>query len=172
MLEGRIAAWALAVMIAFAVSPASAQQDEGPILMPKSAATKPTASDVKALLAKAKEGDGDAQIKLSGLYYTGDGVPKSYIEAARWCREAAEKGIAEAELHLGTLYLQGQGVPKDSEKALVWIRKSADQEDVRAEYDLGLLYDNGYAVQKDEKEAAKWYRKAAEQGDAAAQFNL
>jgi hypothetical protein len=41
-----MAAWAFAVMTAFAVLPALAQQDEGPILMPKSAATKPTASDV------------------------------------------------------------------------------------------------------------------------------
>ncbi len=43
----------------------------------------------------------------------GEGLPKNYVEAARWFRKAAEQGNGFAQNNLGVMYAQGQGVAKD-----------------------------------------------------------
>src|SRR5262249_1677074 len=61
----------------------------------------------------AEQGDAHAQYDLGFLYATGQGVPRDYIEAAKWYRLAADQGYAAAQYNLGAVYEGGQGVPQD-----------------------------------------------------------
>ena len=63
-----------------------------------------TASDYRQA---AEQGDVKAQYNLGVCYYKGEGVPKNYVEGARWIRKAAEKGYAEAQYKLGIGYDNG-----------------------------------------------------------------
>jgi uncharacterized protein len=128
--------------------------------------------ETKALIAKAEQGDAEAQSLLGYMYINGEGVLKDYKEAVKWIRKAAEQGYAEAQSNLGVMYANGRGVSQDYKEAVKWFRKAAEQGYARAQYNLGVRYANGLGVIKDDKEAVKWYRKAAEQGVADAQLNL
>ena len=65
-------------------------------------------------------------------YYHGEGVPKDYVEAAKWYRKAAEQELAIAQFNLGWIYENGEGVPKDMAEATKWYRKAAEQGDADA----------------------------------------
>ncbi len=43
----------------------------------------------------ADQGIVGAQFNLGLMYYTGQGVPQNYAEAAKWYRRAANRGLAE-----------------------------------------------------------------------------
>ena len=148
----------------------------------------------KSLKEIKSEHDGrtDAQSRIGGAYYMGEGVPKDYAEAAKWYRKAAEDGEeirqydkqggfkgprrepgnTTAQVNLGVMYAKGQGVPKDEAEAVKWWRKAAEQGESQAQVNLGVMYFNGQGVPKDEAEGAKWFRKAAEQSNAHAQYRL
>jgi TPR repeat protein len=112
------------------------------------------------------------QEKLGYRYENGIGKPKSYDEAVKWYRKAADQGFAAAQADLGSMYANGWGVPKDSIEALKLFRLAADKNQPRAQNGLGAFYEQGTGLQKNYDEAARWYREAAEQGNARAQFNL
>ena len=88
----------------------------------------------------AEQGDAEAQIKLAGAYFRGEGVPKDYQQAAEWIRKAAEQGNPKAQYDLGLFYRRGYGVQQDVAEGLKWYRKSAEQDFVEAELELGRLY--------------------------------
>ncbi len=69
----------------------------------------------------------EAQQKLADLYYFGQGVPHSYMQAATWYQKAAGNGNAEAQFQLGHLYAIGQGVEPDYTQSRHWIRQAALQ---------------------------------------------
>lgn len=83
----------------------------------------------------AEQGNARAQYNIGILYYNGQGVPKSYINAAQWYRKAAEQGDAAAQYNLGGMYYKGIGVQQDLFMAQEW---------------LGLAATTGYA------DAAGW----------------
>jgi TPR repeat protein len=134
------------------------------------------AKHVANLIAKAENGDANAQNNLA-YYYSGNQiiempVRQDFAEAAKWSRKAAEQGDAVGQCNLGAAYCNGKGVAKDSVEAVKWFRKAAEQGAVSAQYNLGGMYLRGDGVPKDAIEAVKWYRLAAERGDADAQRNL
>jgi len=150
--------YVLALTLAIVASPAMAQLSQD--------------ATVSILQKLAEQGDMKDQAALGEMYYTGEGLPQNYIEAARWYRRAAEQGYGRAQLRLGVMYSQGQGVPQDYTEALKWFRQAAEQGIAIAQFTLGVMYGNGWGVPQDYTEALKWYRQAAEQGDANAQFYL
>ncbi len=79
------------------------------------------------LQSRAQRGDSAAQRLLAQRYMSGDGVPRSVIQAARWYRKAAQSGDAEAQYVLSGLYLRGEGVPRDAGVAVQWLRRAAAQ---------------------------------------------
>jgi hypothetical protein len=131
-----------------------------------------TQHNIAAIKQQAESGSAAHQWILGYAYYSGQGVPQDYAQAAIWFRKAADEGLAEAQSLLGWLYKNGQGVPKDYLQALVWYRKAADLGNVKAQYNIGCVYKFGQGVPQDYAEAAIWFRKAADQGDAAAQSLL
>ena len=48
------------------------------------------------LIQKANQGDAEAQSKLGGVYYLGEGVEQSYSKAVYWLRKACENFNDEA----------------------------------------------------------------------------
>ena len=106
------------------------------------------------------------------LYENGTGVTKSYVEAVKWYRLAAQQGYAEAQNNLGVMYESGHGVPRDPVEAAKWYLRAAEQGDANAQHNLGNRYQSGEGVAQNFAEAVKWYRKAAHQRHPMAQANL
>jgi uncharacterized protein len=127
---------------------------------------------LRLLRPLAEQGDAAAQFVFGLLYYTGQGVPKTLVEAVGWFSKAAEQGDAGAQVMLGTMYRDGQGLPQNYTEAAKWYRKAAEQGDDNAEQELGVMYARGQGVPKNMAEAVKWWRKAASQGNTVAERNL
>jgi uncharacterized protein len=120
-------------------------------------------SDIDTLRKAAVQGDAEAQLHLSTVYWSGISVPRDYKEAFKWCRKAAEQGNSDAQLTLGYIYITGQGTRKNGVEAIKWFRKAADQGQCDAQVYLGDAYREGRDVPQNFAEAVKWWRKAAEQ---------
>jgi TPR repeat protein len=130
------------------------------------------ATELRLLRPLADEGDALAEFKLGEIYDNGQGVTRSYTEAAKWYGLAAAQGNASAQFYLGAMYNLGQGIPQDYAKAIKWWRLAAAQGDDNAQFNLGQMYNLGQGVPQDYAEALKWYRLAAAQGSATAQTIL
>ena len=163
MRAGVFPRWVVLMMLLFA-SAASAQ--------PKAPLTGEKKGISRALLAKAKAGDAEAQYQLGNAYNYGDEVRRDYAQALIWYRKGAEQGNADSQFQLGGLYHFGHGVPQDEAQAFVWIVKAAQQSNIDAEFFISTCYTQGWGVPRNDAKAAIWLRKAAEQGDARSQFYL
>jgi TPR repeat protein len=95
------------------------------------------------------------------MYASGQGVPRDYVEAAKWYRLAADQGDALAETNLGLMYNFGDGVPQDYAEAVKWYRLGANHGDALAQTDLGLMYAEGQGVAQDFVQAEEWFTLAA-----------
>ena len=71
----------------------------------------------ESVLAKAEQGDAEAQQKLGNMYATGENVLKDFKKAFYWYEKSAEQGKAAAQHNLGLVYLYGEGKNKDFKKA-------------------------------------------------------
>ena len=97
----------------------------------------------------AEQGDAAAQSNLGNAYYTGEGVPQDYVQAAYWYRKAAEQGVALAQNNLGVCYDNGEGVSQDYTQAVYWLRKAAEQGNADAQFLLEGCYCYGEGVTRD-----------------------
>jgi tetratricopeptide (TPR) repeat protein len=106
-------------------------------------------------------------------FYGRDGKTKSFVEAVKWYRKAAEQGYASAQYQLGVCYSKGMGVTEDRTEAIKWYKIASVQKEVLDHIKIGNFYIEGLDITKNETEAIKWYHKYAEmQGDVAAQYSL
>ena len=120
----------------------------------------------------AEQGVAFAQFDLGLIYYYGQNVPQSYVEAAKWMRKAADLGDARSQVVVGGLYFNGDGLPQNYGEAMKWYRKAADQGNAAGLSKVGYLYYFGQGVPRNYGEAMKWCRKAADLGDVDAQVLL
>ncbi|HEY5799299.1 MAG TPA: tetratricopeptide repeat protein [Burkholderiaceae bacterium] len=117
----------------------------------------------------AGKGHTDSQYLLGLMYYTGQGVPQDFKQAASWHLKAAGKGKADAQYILGSQYFTGQGVEQDYKQAVSWFRKAANQGHAEAQYLLGLMYMHHAAgMEKDVVLAYMLWNLAAASGSANA----
>src|SRR5436309_3203198 len=65
------------------------------------------ATALRLIRPLADQGNAEAQYNLAIMYFTGQGVPKDYAEAAKWFRLAAEQGHAGAQYALGVMFNLG-----------------------------------------------------------------
>jgi uncharacterized protein len=136
---------------------------------------KASVSEWQSLLARARNGDREAEWGVADRYADGCKdkrgkviVRRSAAKAARWFRRAAEHGSGPAQNNLGILLGNGNGVRKNVEEALVWLRKTIRAGDLCAVQNIAITYrENG-----DLKTAFKWFRRAAEAGDGDALIQL
>ena len=76
-------------------------------------------------LARATNGDAEAEVSLGIRYAKGDGVAKDFETAVKWFRQAAEHDNAVGQCNLGVMFATGQGVPQDYVSAHMWFNLSA-----------------------------------------------
>jgi len=129
---------------------------------------KMSASAWKALLARAKRGDPEAEWGVADRY--GDGcmdnkgkllVRRSARRAARWLRRAAEHGCASAQNTLGVRLGDGDGVTKNVQEALSWLRKAFHGGNSGAASNIAITYrENGKL-----EAVVRWFRKSVAAGD-------
>ncbi len=125
-----------------------------------------------ALIARAKQGDADAQRILGMVYFNGDGVEKNPTEAVKWMRKAAAQENSQAQFVLGMAYFYGNGVERNGTEAVNWWLKAAEHEHAGAQSNVGMAYYDGTGVEPDYDKALKWLLKGAAGGDAEAQRYL
>lgn len=129
--------------------------------------------ELKALEAKARDGDVESQMGLADALTSQ--TPTSALDMRRalyWYGQAATKGDADAAWTLAELFRGDLGIPDDMEQAAGWYRKAAEMGHAEAAFDLGLLYTEGYGVERDTSEAARWFQQAADAGVARALYML
>jgi TPR repeat protein len=136
---------------------------------------KMSVSEWQSLLARAKNGDREAEWEVADRYAEGCKdkrgqiiVRRSAAKAAQWFRRAAEHGSGPAQNNLGILLGNGNGVRKNVEEALLWLKKAFRAGDSCAGQNIAITYrENG-----DLEAAVKWFRKAAGAGDSDALIQL
>jgi TPR repeat protein len=135
---------------------------------------KMSVSEWQRLLARAKQGNPEAEWRIAECY--GDGcknrsgkiiVKRSRRKAAEWFRRAAEHGLATAQNNLGVLLGDGEGVEKNVREALLWLRKAFDGGDSCAS-NIAITYRQIGNF----RAAVKWFRRAADAGDGDALIQL
>jgi TPR repeat protein len=169
----KIATWAQLTGLCFAISVSAADPNAGLEPIPRWTSTdqlKPKWDNLPLpqLLARAEQGDPEAQQYLGWRYATGDGVPTNSATAAAWFQKAADQGFALSQKNLGALYMTGAGVPKDTQRAVYWFRRAADQGLPSALAALGELASGEKTADVKGDDARRFYELAAERGDAAA----
>jgi TPR repeat protein len=136
---------------------------------------KMSASEWRALLARAKQSDPEAEWEVADRY--GDGcknhsgkilVKRSRKKAAQWFRRAAEHGLSPAQNTLGVILSNGDGVRKDVDEALSWLRRAFHAGDACAAQNIAITY----RQIGDLRTAVKWFRKSADAGDGDALIQL
>ena len=120
-------------------------------------------NDYKVNLAKASEGDPEAQYRISFALLNGKGVIKNRSEGISWLRKSALSGFAEAQFALGGFYQNGvNGIEVDKLKATELYMKSANQGHPFAQFIVGGFFmngENGFEVNK--QIGIEWYKKSA-----------
>lgn len=136
---------------------------------------KTSASEWQSLLARARNGDREAEWGVADRYADGCKdrrgkviVRRSALKAVHWFRRAAEHGSSSAQNSLGILLGNGKGIRKNTAEALSWLRKAFRAGDSCAATNIAITYrENG-----DLRAAFKWFRRAAEADDGDALIQL
>jgi TPR repeat protein len=126
----------------------------------------------RAQFELAQGGKAEDQYQLACLYHAGKGTLADPVEAAKWCRKAAEQGHLQAMTSLAGSYRDGDGVSEDEGEMLSWLRKAAKLGDADAQFEVSVYLQHRNSDKSDLAEAAVWLKKAAEQGHPVAQANL
>ena len=104
------------------------------------------------------------------MYFKGEGVTKSSIEAVRLWRKAAELGNALAMANLSMMYVQGDAVPKDDKQALIWLKRSALLGNINGIMGLAWYFYSGIVVKQDFREAERLWRLGATKGQPVCMY--
>src|SRR5262249_7011224 len=125
-------------------------------------------------LAKARDGDRDAQYNLALAYANGTkGMPQDDRNAVLWYRKSAEQGHPGAQNNLGVLYSGGRGgLPHSYIEAVSWYEKSAAQGSYVAQATLAGYLLDARAGEKNVTRAVELLRQAAEKNHPRALYLL
>ena len=126
----------------------------------------------RAQFELAQGGKAEDQYQLACLYHEGKGTLADPVEAAKWCRKAAEQGLPRAMKSLAGSYRDGDGVEQDESAMVIWLRKAAGLDDADAQCELSIYLSQNGTTDAERAEADKWLRKAATLGQPIAQANL
>lgn len=129
------------------------------------------ASGLAPLTEAANLGYAPAQLKLVGLYQTGDaGVPQDETESRLWARRAAEGGDPRGMHAYGMYLYDGVGGGRSRTEALTWLTRAADRGLVDSQFNAAKIFETGDdGIPADPGQALKWYMIAARSGDAQAE---
>jgi TPR repeat protein len=137
---------------------------------------KKSAAEWKALLARATQGDAEAELEVAVYYKYGCKdrrgrilVRRSSGKSLAWLRRSAEHGSAYGQCAFGTLLSDGEGVKKDPREALVWMKRAFRGGNTSAApNNIAITYrENGHLQQ-----AIRWFRKSVAFGDDGTNIQL
>ncbi len=126
---------------------------------------------IKWLSKATKAGLGEAAFEL-GKFYSAAGIYKSYRDAFKWYKEAADLDDPEGQYKLSDCYFRGLGTEPNSELGLEWLTDAAKAGVPKAQLQLALCYQKGTHVQQNHSQAAYWFSKAAHRNIPLAQYEL
>ncbi|MES2862217.1 MAG: hypothetical protein V4701_12145 [Pseudomonadota bacterium] len=129
------------------------------------------AAGIETLTRAANLGEPQAQLKLAGLYQTGEnGVTANAEESRLWARRAAEGGDPRGMHAFGMYLFDGVGGARNRPEALEWLKKAADRGLVDSQYNVARVYENGdEGIAPNPTQAYRWYLIASRAGDPQAQ---
>ncbi len=125
------------------------------------------APPAKELLAKAEQGNAEAQLALAYCYRDGKGVSKDNAESLRWAHRAADQGHAAAMDFVGYAFFTGRGVKHSPELAFGYFQAAAEESPTAA-FNLGQCYYGAQGTRQDIPKALEIWNKAAELGSGRA----
>jgi TPR repeat protein len=136
---------------------------------------KMTAAEWKNLLARAKQGSGEAEWEVAVRYSDGSRdhsgkilVRRSARKAAEWFRRSAEHGFASAQSTLGVLLSRPGATEEDRREAIFWMKKAFRAGDSCSANNLAITYrESG-----DFRRAVFWFRKSLAAKDDGACLQL
>jgi len=120
----------------------------------------------------AQQGNLQAQLKLSYIYYEGESMNKNMSYAIYWVEKAAQQGDIDAMTLLAKMYEQGEVIPRDYAKAVKWYEKLAAQDQIFAQHKLVEFYRDGLGVEKDLSKVIQLYEKLDTQEETIHFFTL
>ncbi|HAS41894.1 MAG TPA: hypothetical protein DCS93_15545 [Microscillaceae bacterium] len=120
----------------------------------------------------AQQGDLEAQLKLSYIYYEGEGMNENTFYSLYWLEKAAQQENIEAMALLAKTYEQGEIIPRDYVKAAKWYEKLAAQDQIFAQHKLAAFYRDGLGVEKDLAKVITLYEKLDAQQETIHFFTL
>jgi len=126
----------------------------------------------QAALQSASEGQVDAQLKVSQMYFSGTGVTLDEKAGVQWLLKAANNGHSGAQFKLSQTYFSGMGAASDDKAGMDWLVTAANTGNAGAQYTLGTMYNDGRIVEKSQAKAEVWFKKAATQGNESARLWL
>ncbi len=97
------------------------------------------------LVPQAQAGDMEAQFRVCGMYFVGQGVPKSPHEAFKWCKLAADRGHVEAMYNVGLFYQKGDGTGQNLSAAQDYYQRAAEAGHPDAQFNLLQMYNANLA---------------------------
>lgn len=134
-----------------------------------------SASEWRALLARANANDPEAEWGVAGRYEDGCKdktgkiiVRRSARKALEWFRRAAEHGCAPAQNSFGLLLDEGKLLRRNRREALKWIKKAFRGGDTCAANNIAIMYRESERM----GEAVRWFKKAVAVGDDDALIQL
>lgn len=136
---------------------------------------KMTSAEWKGLLARANQGDAEAEWEVAERYSDGcrDRSGKILVrysarKAAEWFRRSAEHGFAPAQNTLGVVLSDRKTGETNRHEALAWLKKAFRGGDSCAANNIARTYrENGNL-----RRAVYWFRKSLASGDDGAYVQL
>lgn len=118
-------------------------------------------SNVSDIIAKAQQGDAEAQLQYARLLKTtGNGVEQDWPKAIEMLHLSANSGNADAQWELGLMYEFSDKMKQDHGKALELYQSSADAGSPIGLYLVAHCYQHGIAVNEDHNVSDSLYTKA------------
>lgn len=156
--------WLLLCLATLSVPPAYANYEKGLRALEE----HDDARAAEEFLKVAGQGDHRAMMALGAMYAGGRGVPKDYVEALRWYREAARYGRSDAIYRIGLIYEGGYGTRENSREAARQFLEAAKAGFVEAQAKVGTMYRDGTVFEQNPIRAYAWLKLAGDGGHAEA----
>ena len=111
--------------------------------------------------------DPEAAYQLGLKYFSGDGVPQDFLNAADCFESAACVDHAPSQFRYACCLIKGFGVEANPYEAFDWAKKAAKAGALGAAYVYGMLLMQGYGEDDEQKGANYWISKDGEAGETA-----
>ncbi|KAK3820640.1 MAG: hypothetical protein J3R72DRAFT_529172 [Linnemannia gamsii] len=138
----------------------------------QAATTAAAKTEVMKTMARASQGEADAQFALGEMLKNGKGVRQDRRAAMDWYSKAAEQGHARAQYSIGHLYEQGDGAKQETLRNVRRYLEGVVRGYSEAEVEIAKVEDKERGVPQDDTKAFEWYRQSAERGYPAAQLKV